>query len=699
MVRNSETEKSEKPGEMKKSLRPFQILGAEFLSANRYALLADEPGCISGDAVLSVNRGGKGFKVALEDAYLRFNCLASRRNHHWDSHIPTYCRALCEGELRQHRVLEIVYKGKRQVVKLELKSGKNIFLTPDHLVRTSVGWWQAGILRPGDAVLINGAKTYNAGSSNWNWNGGRTVDADGYVLVWVPGHHRARKNYVYEHIIVAEKMLGREINWPEQVHHINEDRADNRPENLRVLSPGQHHREHHKHLHLNGGKGGKGGLISFVPKIDEVVSVLDGGTRGVYDIVMEAPHHNFVANGVIVHNCGKTLGAIQAVENVKAKRIAVACPASVRLNWRREVKECGADNLFWDIRSYEGWVKESKSCLSDLVEYDVAILDECHFAKTPSAARAKAIYANKTGLVRRAKRVWGLSGTPVLNRPRELWTMLKVLAVERIKPYDSYDRFARRYCGAFYDGYTLNDRGASNLSDLASRLSGFMLRRTKKEVLPQLPGKILSRIPLEIGTAERRSIEEAEKEIGNREAFISSVMENYSQLGDSSRLLRITGEAKVRKAVEFVEDLAESAEGKIVVFARHREVVRKLAAGLGVEKCVEYVGGMSDKDKDGAIDRFVADHAVRYFVGNIQAAGTGINGLQKVSNDVVFAELSWVPGEMGQAIDRVDRMGKSFDGPVNAYLLYAPETLEEAILSVHTAKNAVIERLVGGAAL
>lgn len=396
---------------------------------------------------------------------------------------------------------------------------------------------------------------------------------------------------------------------------------------------------------------------------------------------------------------GKTVQAIQAVETVKAERILVVCPASVRLNWRQEIRECGAEGLFWDVISYEGAVKRATGPLPDLVEYDVVILDECHMAKSPQAARSRAVYGNKTGLVRPAKRVWGLSGTPVLNRPRELWTMLKVLAAERIKPYDSYDRFAHRFCGAFFDGYTLNDRGASHLDDLAERLKGFMLRRTKAEVWPELPKKIISRIPLSVSRGALFEIEEAERALGDREAYLSSVMENYSQLGDQAHLLRVTGEAKIGAAVSFTKDLAETAEGKIVVFAKHRSVVAGLIGGLGVENCVGYVGGMSDREKQGVIDRFVSDPQCRYFVGNIQAAGTGINGLQKVSNDVVFAELSWVPGEMGQAIDRVDRMGKGFEGPVNAYLLYVPSTLEDAMLNVHDAKNRIVERLMGGVAL
>jgi SNF2 family DNA or RNA helicase len=188
-------------------------------------------------------------------------------------------------------------------------------------------------------------------------------------------------------------------------------------------------------------------------------------------------------------------------------------------------------------------------------------------------------------------------------------------------------------------------------------------------------------------------VAEEEAIVANREAKISSVHEDFSQMGDLSRLLRLTGEAKVRAAVDFVADLADTA-GKVVVFAYHREVMARLRKGLEARHlgCVSYHGGMSDTQKQEAVAAF-QEPTYRVFIGQIQAAGTGINGLQAVCSHVVFAELSWVPGVTGQAVDRLHRIGQTASC-VNVYFLHAPGTLESAVLSTHDRKEAIIEKLM-----
>lgn len=391
---------------------------------------------------------------------------------------------------------------------------------------------------------------------------------------------------------------------------------------------------------------------------------------------------------------GKTLQAIAAAEAVKAKRILVVCPASVRLNWAQEIHECLGhfDAGRWRIVSYNSAVKLARTPGPD--DFDLCILDEAHFLKTRDSQRTQAVLGNKKGIARHARRIWALTGTPVLNRPVELYPLLKVLAVECIRPFDTYSAFANRWCGAFWDGYGLNVRGASHIDDLAQRLKPFMLRRTKVEVLSELPEKIITRVPVDAALADLEAVTRAEEEISGREALLSAAAERFSQLGDMSTLLRLTGEAKVPAAVQFVDDLLES-EPKVVVFARHRNVIAQLQRDLSNRGygCAVYQGGMSDTDKSRALTLFEKDPNYRVFIGNIQAAGTGINGLQRAASAVVFAELSWTPGEMSQAIDRVHRIGQERSA-VNVHLLHIPGTLESAILGVHNAKNSVIERLM-----
>lgn len=397
---------------------------------------------------------------------------------------------------------------------------------------------------------------------------------------------------------------------------------------------------------------------------------------------------------------GKTVQAIAAAEQLGLKRMLVVCPASVRLGWRQELDEClGVKRAQkWGIVSYNGaknFTWPFPGNVDGEAALDGIILDEVHFLKTPDSQRTQAIFGNGGGLARRARYKWALSGTPILNRPRELYPLLKTLASENIAPYNTFASYTQRYCGAYFDGRGLNTKGATHLDELARRLQGFMLRRTKAEVLPELPPKIITRVPLSVSEVDLAPIFAEEDLIANREAKLSSIHEDFSQLGDLARLLRLTGEAKVNATGAFIEDLLETTE-KVVVFARHREVIKQLEIRFTERGFapVVYHGGMSDAQKKAAVDVFKERPEVRVFIGQIQAAGTGINGLQDHCSTVVFAELSWVPGETGQAVDRCHRIGQTANS-VNVYLLHVPGTLESAVLNVHDGKEKVIDRLMG----
>lgn len=387
---------------------------------------------------------------------------------------------------------------------------------------------------------------------------------------------------------------------------------------------------------------------------------------------------------------GKTVTALAAVSSLSLNKVLVVCPASVRSNWKQEIEECGVLAPHFDIISYNGAVSRNIPLCAG---YDAIILDEVHALKTPESQRTQAIFGNGTGLARRCRYIWGLSGTPVLNRPRELYPILKCLHNDGIAPYNTWDKFAQRFCGAFFDGRGINTKGASHIEELRGRLEGFMLRRTKAEVLPQLPPRIVSHPPIELSNKELEPIYDLESEIGDREAYLSPTHEDYAQLGDMARLLKVTGVAKVPKVAEFVKDILET-ETKVVVFARHRDVITGLEEALRSKGVVVYHGGMNDEQKAAAVNRFMGDSECAVFIGQIQAAGTGINGLQTVCSNVVFAELDWVPGTMAQAIDRCHRIGQT-SAAVNVYMPHVPGTLESAMLTVQMGKGKVIDALVG----
>ena len=387
---------------------------------------------------------------------------------------------------------------------------------------------------------------------------------------------------------------------------------------------------------------------------------------------------------------GKTLQAIAAAEKIGARKILVVCPASVRLGWVQELRECGVDRSGWKVASYNEAVRWENGY--NFATWDLLILDEVHFLKTADSQRTRAIFG-PGGLARQCGYKWGLSGTPVLNRPVELWPIVKSLAPNFADM--SFNKYAQQFCGAYFDGHGINVKGASRLKELSGLLDGFMLRREKMTVMPELPARIVTRVPLEVSLSELHEVLRVEKEQLSREAKLSPSAETFSALGDVSTLLRVTGEAKVRAAVSFIEDLLETQE-KVVVFTTHRRTLTLIEAGLSHAKIhsVTYQGGQSDLSKQAAVQCFVESRDCRVFLGNIKAAGTGINGLQGVASSCVFAELSWTPGEMSQALDRLHRIGQKAS-EVNAYVLHVPGTLESAVLGVNDNKQSVIDRLLG----
>lgn len=289
------------------------------------------------------------------------------RKVRWKSSIPTYVRSLVNGIFRLNLITAVLDQGVKPVVKVTLASGKTLRVTPDHEVCVAPEqFMRADALQPGDEVLTNGrpvaveactscggtdriALVQRYGKKQNKYPGlcrpcidqilcdqampsSSTVDKRGY-LYWTVPRHPSRaftQKRVFEHRLVVEASmngvtleewlrLGRSKGgYPEGskfltrsqvVHHRNGDVKDNRLENLEVTTPSEHGKEHGRDggfLHMDGGTAGTGGKIQFAPKVDRVVSVVSDGETHVYDIVCADPWRNFVANGIVVHNCGKS---------------------------------------------------------------------------------------------------------------------------------------------------------------------------------------------------------------------------------------------------------------------------------------------------------------------------------------------------------------------------------------------------------
>jgi SWI/SNF-related matrix-associated actin-dependent regulator 1 of chromatin subfamily A len=276
----------------------------------------------------------------------------------------------------------------------------------------------------------------------------------------------------------------------------------------------------------------------------------------------------------------------------------------------------------------------------------LVILDECHLARSPEARRTKIVVSLK------AQRRLALSGTPLLNRPIELYPVLSWLSPSGW-PVNGYWAFAHRYCGACYNGFGWDVSGASNLPELSHRLRSMMIRRVKSEVLPELPSKIRTVIELVPTPGMKQAIkrERAVYELPSLNVDYASI--DWDNL---SRVRHETALAKLPLVIDYVREMLEGCVPKVVVFAYHRDVIAQLREGLRQYCPVILIGGMGSKERQASIDAFHAEPSVRVFLGNIQAAGVGIT-LAPASSACVFAEMSWVPAEMTQCEDRLHRIG------------------------------------------
>lgn len=386
---------------------------------------------------------------------------------------------------------------------------------------------------------------------------------------------------------------------------------------------------------------------------------------------------------------GKTIQAIGVANAVGAKRILVVCPASLLSNWRNEIQRWQTLNHKVQViragcawRAVEGWTVINYDIVRryerlKAVEWDLVIFDETHYLKNPKTKRTRWLLGGGRGEekvepIQGARKVL-LTGTPITNRPAEIFPLLKYLDGKR---WSSFGAFARRYCGGSFNGYGIDAAGASNLDELQERLrSTVMVRRLKADVLTELPAKrrqivtvdvegIESIVDREFAVHERNEAALAAASYAAQKAEVDGTPEEYRAAVDALQKIKGIAFAEVAKVrhdtavakVPAVVKHLENTSGKVVVFAHHRDVVHGIVTALASQGVVSITGDTPNEQRQTIVDRFQTDPVVRFFVGNIQAAGVGLT--LTAASHVVFAELDWVPGNVTQAEDRCHRIGQ-----------------------------------------
>jgi len=273
-----------------------------------------------------------------------------------------------------------------------------------------------------------------------------------------------------------------------------------------------------------------------------------------------------------------------------------------------------------------------------------------------------------------------VTGTPVLNRPVELYPILRSLFPTFLGKYVGYYDFAYRFCAGHQGAFGFDATGASCLPELAAVLHPLMLRRMKSDVLSELPAVTYDKIYLDpsdklISLTER---ENAEYNIGH-------------EIGEISSVRRALGVIKATAAVAHIRDILDT-RGKVLVFFWHTDVCDMIASAFP-GKCVRHTGAESTADKERNVRRFQSDPGISLFLGNIKSTGFGVDGLQEVCDTAVFVEMSYVPEELRQCIDRLNRMGQK--NPVQVQFLIAENSVDERVIGTLAEKAKNINVLMG----
>ena len=378
---------------------------------------------------------------------------------------------------------------------------------------------------------------------------------------------------------------------------------------------------------------------------------------------------------------GKTIEALAAVEISGKKPCLILCPNNLRLNWFSEIvkniKNVSVDCLSkkskkdadYYIINYESLHKNIE--IIDEIKPVSVILDESHYLKNQNAKRTLSCLKAINNIEYR----FALTGTAILKSPVDLVSQLKIL--NKLDSFGGENNFIEKYCGNSNTKWGKDiRRGASNLKDLNKNLrENCFLRREKSKVISDLPEKTRTYIKMAINSKKYKEL-----------------MKEFSQLKRNKKfekieqLRQLAANEKLDSVKEWINNFQES-EGKLVVFAYHTEIQKKLleaypnAAGI--------CAGMTDVERNDNKNRFMEDDDCRIIICSLKSGSVGLT-LTAASN-VLFAEMDWCAANNSQAEDRCHRIGQK--NAVNVWYVIAQDTIEEYIYEVVEKKRELIDKI------
>jgi ribosome biogenesis protein Nip4 len=415
-------------------------------------------------------------------------------------------------------------------------------------------------------------------------------------------------------------------------------------------------------------------------------------------ISVDSPDKLYVTEHCIVtHNTTSTI--IAALET-KVKKILIVCPASLKINWQREIENYSSRTVYiaegkkfsmdhdiviinYDILKNFHDIKNKENSEILKSKFDLVIMDESHMISNPQAARTKIINDISTSI----DRVWLLTGTPMTSRPMNYFNLLSLVESPVATNWMAY---ARRYCNGFQFSVgkrkVWNVTGASNLDELRERTQSHILRRLKDEVL-DLPDKIITPVYLRL---KSKDYEELMGEYFNWYDNNSEESSSLTiQFGKLMKVRKIIAQEKVKNTIELAENIIEQGK-KVIIFTNFTDTLQEIYNHFG-KQAVYLDGSCSKPHRQKSVDDFQENDKIRVFIGNLKAAGVGITLTS--AEAVIMNDLSFVPAEHAQAEDRSHRIGQK-----NSTSVYYPlfeNTIEGAIYDILNRKKKIISTVMG----
>ncbi len=400
--------------------------------------------------------------------------------------------------------------------------------------------------------------------------------------------------------------------------------------------------------------------------------------------------------------CGKTMIATLVGTSIDTPKLVIV-PESLRINWRKEIRNLTPNANIrilyskdkfdlnknhlpdWTIVGYATVNKYSEQLKE--MGYNCVFIDEAHNCKAvnnrgeAASARAKAVLE----LCDQAEYVYPMTGTPIPTRNKDLYNIFRMLKVDKVGDVKMGDKwsfynYGNKFCNGHNNGFGWECEGNTNSDQLHTQLQPYMVRRLKKDVLPNLTKQRIF-IPTETTSREYKEIEKRLHDMGDDETYMGLAMTGR----------HVLSKEKVKPAIDLAESIL-SEDKSVVIVSNFNETLDTIVDKFG-DDCCTIRGGMSDSAKQQAIDDFQSGRK-HVCALNIIAGGVGVT-LTK-AHDMVICDYDWTPSNMAQVEDRICRAGQT-EGCNIHYIYCENSVLDTTFVDMITSKSANIDKVVDGA--